>query len=466
MTDVTISALPVAASIADSDLVVVVEIGTPNVTKRATAAQMRAPSLPLTGGTVTGALTVNAALTVNSTGKFTDTLTLNASGGWSSSNAGKQLLVTTPSGVSNPAIGITDANGANLFGIYNKTGTLKIASMPAYTDGVTAPTDVVQVTATGVTLNKGLAVTGNSKITGTLETTSTLTVDGGALIVSSGGLIVSANGAAITGNTKITGTLETTSTLTVDAGGVVVTGNSTITGTLGGLTGLTVASGGANITGNSNITGTLGSLTGLTVASGGANITGNSTITGTLGGLTGLTVASGGANITGATAVTGTLSATTSIAVQNGVNGMVTNNAGNMTLSFKGAAGSYLTFYNDVTKVGDITGDGGVGVLYNTVSDQRLKIDLGRIEEGGNIIDGLMPRWFKWKSDPNEQTMAGFFAQEMHRMIPSAVSVGRGEPGDAEFTPWRLDATRALPFIVAELQALRRRVAQLESALA
>lgn len=46
--------------------------------------------------------------------------------------------------------------------------------------------------------------------------------------------------------------------LTVTSGGIAVTGNSTITGTLGGLTGLTVASGGASITGNSTITGTLG----------------------------------------------------------------------------------------------------------------------------------------------------------------------------------------------------------------
>lgn len=41
--------------------------------------------------------------------------------------------------------------------------------------------------------------------------------------------------------------------LTVTSGGIAVTGNSTITGTLGGLTGLTVASGGASITGGATI---------------------------------------------------------------------------------------------------------------------------------------------------------------------------------------------------------------------
>jgi hypothetical protein len=67
--------------------------------------------------------------------------------------------------------------------------------------------------------------------------------------------------------------------LTVSSGGVAITGNSTITGTLGSLTGLTVASGGAAITGNSTITGTLGSLTGLTVASGGITVTSGSVAT-------------------------------------------------------------------------------------------------------------------------------------------------------------------------------------------
>lgn len=254
MTDVTISALPVAASIADADLVVVVEIGTPNVTKRATAAQMRSPLLPLTGGTLTGALTISSGGITSTTGKFTDTLTLDAGGGWSSSNVGKQALITTPAGSSNPALGIADKNGTNLWGIINTTGTLQLASMPAYSDGVTAPTVVATLTASAVTFNKAVTVSGgisgNTKVTGTLETTGALTVDAG--------------GATITGNSKVTGTLESTSTVTVDAGGLVVT------------------SGGATITGNSKVTGTLETTGALTVDAGGFAATGNSSVTGAL----------------------------------------------------------------------------------------------------------------------------------------------------------------------------------------
>lgn len=64
------------------------------------------------------------------------------------------------------------------------------------------------------------------------------------------------------------GVVVTGGGLNVGGGGVAVTGNSTITGTLGGLTGLSVASGGAAITGNSAVTGNLsvtGTVTGGTI---------------------------------------------------------------------------------------------------------------------------------------------------------------------------------------------------------
>ena len=58
MSNVAISALPAASSVPDTDLFAVVEIGTPNVTRQATAAQVRAPLLPLAGGTMTGPLVI------------------------------------------------------------------------------------------------------------------------------------------------------------------------------------------------------------------------------------------------------------------------------------------------------------------------------------------------------------------------------------------------------------------------
>jgi hypothetical protein len=62
--------------------------------------------------------------------------------------------------------------------------------------------------------------------------------------------------------------------VTVSTGGLAVTGNSTITGTLGGLTGLTVASGGASITGGLTVPtgGVTVSAGGLTVSAGAVSL--------------------------------------------------------------------------------------------------------------------------------------------------------------------------------------------------
>lgn len=84
--------------------------------------------------------------------------------------------------------------------------------------------------------------------------------------------IVRAAGGAIT----LARPTTISSALAVSSGGIAVTGNSTITGTLGGLTGLTVASGGATVTGNVTLNNNLtvtesitcGTLLGVTATSG------------------------------------------------------------------------------------------------------------------------------------------------------------------------------------------------------
>lgn len=60
MSNVPISGLPAASSVDDTDLFAIVQIGTPNVTRQATGLQVRAPLLRLSGGTMTGDLTLTA----------------------------------------------------------------------------------------------------------------------------------------------------------------------------------------------------------------------------------------------------------------------------------------------------------------------------------------------------------------------------------------------------------------------
>lgn len=391
----TIAALPVAVSIADSDLVIVEEIGSPNVTKRGTAAQMRAGLVRSTGpATISGGLTVTSGgVTVTGDSRFNDQVTMNGSGGWSSSNVTQDLLLKSSSGA-NPGLGIADSATTNLWGFWNDGGTLRVSSMPAMTNSISAPGNVIAVTKTDV---------------------------------------------------SITGKFTTSNKLTVSAQGIDVTGNSTITGALGGLTGLTVVSGGASITGNSTISGTLGGLTGLTVASGGAAITGNSTITGTLGSLSGLTVASGAATFNSTASFNGTVTFGTNV-THNGVEtfnaqptmvGLIIsgtpfsqNLAGwSMIAVGTGAFGPAVINYGMDAGASNL-----VANAYYAVSDSRRKRDRKQVtpEAGLSWCLGLIPETFeKLYGNDMWHREAGFIAQQVARISPEYVGT-IARPGTPE----------------------------------
>lgn len=128
-------------------------------------------------------------------------------------------------------------------------------------------------------------------------------------------------------------------------------------------------------------------------------------------------------------------------------------------------AGTLETFKSGVTTVGTITTD-GTTTAYNTTSDAILKIDDGLIKaaQALSIIGKLKPRWFRWKSDPDEDSRPGFFAQQVSRVFPWAVTKGiRGK------RPWQMDNSTMMPIVVRALQALvaenndlRRRIAAVE----
>ncbi len=118
---------------------------------------------------------------------------------------------------------------------------------------------------------------------------------------------------------------------------------------------------------------------------------------------------------------------------------------------------------NSVVK-GSISQVSTTGVAFNTTSDQTLKINDGEIpaSDAGDIIDKLKPRWFRWKSDPDGPSEPGFFAQEVHRIFSWAVTIGRGRKGSKGYMPWQMDQAKLMPVVVAEIKALRARVAELE----
>ncbi|MEY2654208.1 MAG: hypothetical protein RLZZ524_1236, partial [Pseudomonadota bacterium] len=89
-------------------------------------------------------------------------------------------------------------------------------------------------------------------------------------------------------------------------------------------------------------------------------------------------------------------------------------------------------------------------------SDKRRKDDLGPLGEVGSIIDALRPVAFAWKASGEHDV--GFYAQDVAPLIPEAVMVGDDE------IDWGLKPDRLIPFLVREIQSLRRRLAALESA--
>lgn len=202
----------------------------------------------------------------------------------------------------------------------------------------------------------------------------------------------------------------------------------------------------------------------ITLTLGGITLT-NGSIAMTAGNLTlssgNLTLDNGSAAVTG-----GGITSTTNFA--QGITSIVTGAA--VIGAFNANIADYSTqtlaqFFLSSTPVGSISYN-GTNTVYGTTSDARLKEATGDFDAGlcGRIVDRLKPRWFRWRSEAGAAPQPGFFAQEMHRVFPWAVRVGQGRPGTRKFRAWETDVAKLMPVVVAELQFLRRRVAELEAA--
>ena len=124
----------------------------------------------------------------------------------------------------------------------------------------------------------------------------------------------------------------------------------------------------------------------------------------------------------------------------------------------------FLAFEVPTSKVVGTISTNQSSAFYNTTSDERLKIDDGVIEaaDAHKVLMALRPRWFRWKSDQHANSEPGFFAQQVRRVFPWAVTRGRGRPGSKSFKPWQMDNAKLIPVLVAALQDAHRRIAALE----
>jgi hypothetical protein len=101
---------------------------------------------------------------------------------------------------------------------------------------------------------------------------------------------------------------------------------------------------------------------------------------------------------------------------------------------------------------------------YNNVSDYRLKEITGPVVDSGKFIDGLKPKVGTWKS--TGEKFVGFVAHEFAEVSPSSVT-GEKDAVDADGNPiyqsMQASTPEVMANLIAELQSLRARVAELEA---
>jgi hypothetical protein len=179
----------------------------------------------------------------------------------------------------------------------------------------------------------------------------------------------------------------------------------------------------------------------------------------------------GGVAVTGALSASGSINygaatdgAFSAIFAGNALNGIQlrdsTDTSGAVFAAFRNSSATTIGSISRVTTTN--------AVVYNTTSDGRLKENLRDFTDSGRLIDSLKPRVFDWKnSDENGKNVVGFIAQEEHAADPifahiGAVSVGDEDP-ETITKQWQRSDSALIPILVAELKALRQRVAALES---
>jgi hypothetical protein len=122
-----------------------------------------------------------------------------------------------------------------------------------------------------------------------------------------------------------------------------------------------------------------------------------------------------------------------------------------------------ISFNNPNGAVGSITTNGSA-TLYNTTSDYRLKTVIGSVSDAGTRIDALEPIEYDWNNGGGRTK--GFLAHKFAEVYPNSVS-GEKDAVDAEGKPvyqaMQASSSEVMADLVAEIQSLRKRVAQLES---
>jgi hypothetical protein len=119
--------------------------------------------------------------------------------------------------------------------------------------------------------------------------------------------------------------------------------------------------------------------------------------------------------------------------------------------------GDLIQFRRATTQVGSISVS-AAATAYNTSSDYRLKDIEGPIANSGAYIDALKPVQGSWKVDGSR--FIGLLAHEVQEV--SETPIATGEKDGEEMQAMDYSAPELITNLIAEIQSLRARVAQLE----
>jgi len=141
--------------------------------------------------------------------------------------------------------------------------------------------------------------------------------------------------------------------------------------------------------------------------------------------------------------------------------------SGRMELNFGTSSAGFLyhiRFWNPNGGVGSISTEGS-STSFNTSSDYRLKENVVPMEGALDRVDALNPSRFNFISDP-EKTVDGFLAHEVAEVIPEAIS-GEKDAVDEEGNPiyQGIDQSKLVPLLTAAIQELNAKIQELENKL-
>ncbi|MDC7994602.1 tail fiber domain-containing protein [Altibacter sp. HG106] len=119
------------------------------------------------------------------------------------------------------------------------------------------------------------------------------------------------------------------------------------------------------------------------------------------------------------------------------------------------SSNKFLRFLANGAEIGSVSGNGSGSVLFNSVSDKRLKENITPIHGALSIVAKINPVSYNFKGVDKTQKEVGFLAQELYQHFPYVVKKGSDGPlakEHLEDTVWAIDYGKLTPLLVRAIQ--------------